>query len=98
MLSVPPVSPNPDSQPPYPMTSLRSACTVVAILATSSLLRSAEEPALKFTSIFNGKDLTGWSVPAGRGGKAAGPNLWRAENGVLIGQSDKEQTGGTLRT
>jgi hypothetical protein len=67
---------------------------VVAILATSSALRAsaADQVPLNFVSIFNGKDLTGW-VNAG-----SGPNLWRAENGVLIGESDKAQTGGTLRT
>jgi hypothetical protein len=73
------------------MTSLRSICTVVALLATSSLLRSADEQ-LKFVSIFNGTDLTGWK------NAGTGPNLWRAENGVLIGESDQAQTGGTLHT
>jgi hypothetical protein len=35
--------------------------------------------------LFNGKDLTGWSVAAGRAGTAATPAQWKVEDGVLIG-------------
>jgi Domain of Unknown Function (DUF1080) len=80
------------------MISPRLLLLVVGALAVTSVLRAAAPEALKFEPIFNGKDLTGWTQPEGRGGKAAGPNLWRVENGVLIGESDKAQTGGTLRT
>ena len=35
--------------------------------------------------LFNGKDLTGWTVAAGRAGTAATPAQWKVENGVLVG-------------
>jgi hypothetical protein len=36
--------------------------------------------------LFNGKDLTGWKVTAGRGGSnAAPPAAWKVEDGVLVG-------------
>lgn len=36
--------------------------------------------------LFNGKDLTGWTVAAGRAGAApAAPAQWKVEDGVLIG-------------
>ena len=78
--------------PSLPMTSLRSVCIVAGILAASSALRAADDQ-LNFVSIFNGKDLTGWTNAS-----STGPNLWRAEDGVLIGESDKAMTGGTLKT
>ncbi len=52
------------------------------------LCSAASTPAL--VSIFNGKDLTGWKVK--------GPELWRAENGVLIGQSNEKKVGGLIET
>lgn len=79
------------------MISPSSLLLLAGALAVSSVLRSAESAEPQFVSIFNGKDLTGWTTAGGRGG-AAGANLWRAENGVLIGQSDEKKTGGTLRT
>jgi len=62
---------------------------VLALIFLASSLAAAPAPA--FQPLFNGRDLTGWTAPA------AG-SFWRAENGVLIGQSDKAQTGSTLRT
>jgi hypothetical protein len=36
--------------------------------------------------LFNGKDLTGWKVTAGRGGSnAAPPAAWKVDDGVLVG-------------
>ncbi|MDA0812050.1 MAG: DUF1080 domain-containing protein [Verrucomicrobia bacterium] len=56
-------------------------------LITSALL--AEEPALE--SIFNGKDLSGWKVPA--------DNIWwKAADGVLTVQSSPETKGSILQT
>lgn len=48
-------------------------------------------PEPNYVSIFNGKDLTGWT-------ERGDLKLWRAENGVLVGQSDAKKTGSTLAT
>src|SRR5438045_3441640 len=55
-------------------------------------IATAAEPVLQ--PIFNGRDLTGWSV--GNEGPA-NPN-WRMENGVLIGESNEKLVGSNLGT
>ena len=58
---------------------------VSAILTTFTMLSgssSAAEGEEGFTSIFNGKDLTGWD------GK---PGWWYVENGALTSESTKEK-------
>jgi hypothetical protein len=70
------------------MNSLRPLVIVLAALVASSAARSAEP---NFVSIFNGKDLTGWTP--GRGA-----SLWTVQNGVLVGTSDAKREGSTLRT
>jgi hypothetical protein len=66
-----------------------------ATLGTSSSLSAQGNG--KWKPLFNGKDLTGWTVAAGRGGRAGTPapgapatpappaGTWKVENGVLIG-------------
>ena len=49
----------------------------------------AQKPG-EWRPLFNGKDLTGWTVAAGRGGTAPGapapqPAQWKVEDGVLVG-------------
>ena len=45
----------------------------------------------RWITLFNGKDLSGWTVPS--------PNLhWRVERGVLVGESDEKLTGSMLWT
>jgi hypothetical protein len=52
--------------------------------------------------LFNGKDLTGWTVAAGRGAPAGAPaaapaapaGTWKVENGVLIGGQGGGRGGG----
>jgi hypothetical protein len=39
----------------------------------------------EWKALFNGKDLSGWTVAAGRAGTAATPAQWKVEDGVLIG-------------
>jgi len=56
------------------MTRTTAAIVVLTLLATTAL--AAEEDG--FTSMFNGKDLTGWE------GK---PGAWRVEDGAITGQS-----------
>jgi len=50
---------------------------------------AADEPALE--PVFNGKDFTGWKVPA------TNP-WWTIADGVLIGQNDEKMKGNTLET
>ena len=62
---------------------------MLAALCTAATLRVSAAETLR--PLFNGKDLTGWKVPA--------PNpYWRVEKGVLIGQSDEKRTGNMLLT
>ena len=67
-----------------------SIATLVIVLAVTFVV-SAQSPG-EWKPLFNGKDLTGWSVAAGRGGANANPNAppptpaqWKVENGVLVG-------------
>ena len=64
-----------------------ATATVISFSATSPLV--AQTPG-EWRPLFNGKDLTGWTVAAGRGGANAPattppPSPWKVENGVLIG-------------
>jgi len=61
-----------------------SAATVAALAARSDAAHAEEEG---FVSLFNGKDLTGWS---------ADPAYWRVEDGALVGATtaDKPLTKG----
>src|ERR1044071_3483580 len=48
--------------------------------------------------LFNGKDFTGWTVPA-RGGPSLSPAEagWKIENGIIVGgQAGSGQRGGSL--
>jgi hypothetical protein len=67
-----------------------SIATVAAVLAVT-LAVSAQSPG-EWKPLLNGKDLSGWTVAAGRGGANANPNApppqpaqWKVENGVLVG-------------
>ena len=51
----------------------------LAILFCTTAL-SAQDSSV---DLFNGKDLSGWSVSAPRAGEAPAP--WKVENGVLVG-------------
>ena len=68
--------------------SLRLLASALAWLAVSPALLAADEA---LPLIFNGKDLTGWQPPP--------TNLhWKAEGGLLVGQSDEKKTGSMLYT
>ena len=57
-------------------------------------LQSAEQ----WKPLFNGKDFTGWTVPA-RGGQSQIPSKagWKMENGIIVGgQASPSQRGGSL--
>ena len=72
----------------------------VGVLAAAMLISFSPTPRLvaqtpgEWKPLFNGKDLTGWTVAAGRGGASASaatpattpaPSPWKVENGILIG-------------
>ena len=62
-----------------------SAPAVAAPLAGGAAPpRTAQEP--KWTKLFNGKDLNGWSVNGGDG------RQWRVQRGVIVGESASAKT------
>ncbi len=75
---------------PNPAFLARSLLAGTLFLGATLLARAATE-AKNFVPLFNGRDLSGWKVPAG--------NVhWRVERGVLIGESDEKLTGSMLWT
>jgi hypothetical protein len=63
------------------------------LFALASVCAFSNEAAAveRWTTLFNGKDLSGWVVPT--------PNAqWRVERGVLVGESDEKMTGSMLWT
>jgi hypothetical protein len=65
---------------------------VATLFASASLLLAAEKSALNkppagFTSLFNGKDLTGWKIPEGDGGH------WKILDGVIDYDAQSEAKG-----
>jgi hypothetical protein len=63
---------------------------LIALLCVG-VLNCVGVAAEELPSIFNGKDLSGWKVPAEN-------PWWRVENGVLIGESDPKLRGSMLYT
>ncbi|RYD68370.1 MAG: DUF1080 domain-containing protein, partial [Verrucomicrobiaceae bacterium] len=68
------------------MRNLVSLYVLSASCAVVSLASAAEAPA-GFTSLFNGKDLTGWKVPAGDNGH------WKVLDGVIDYDARSEAKG-----
>jgi 3-keto-disaccharide hydrolase len=79
------------------------------VLATwNTVPKTADEwktlsPPGDWTALFNGRDFTGWTVPAGRGAAPDAPPRnpadagWKIENGVIVGgQPGPGQRGGQL--
>src|SRR5262245_9132296 len=77
--------------------SIRVALTTAAVaaVATATPAVLAQGPGA-WKPLFNGKDLTGWTIAAGRGGGGGGaasgapaappaPANWKVEDGVLVG-------------
>ncbi len=63
---------------------IRAAFAVVSLLTATIL--SAAEPPQGFTSLFNGKDLTGWKVPEGDNGH------WRVVDAVMDYDAQSESS------
>lgn len=70
------------TRPPLPLLAMASAC----VLGLAAAAAAAEPPA-GFTSLFNGKDLTGWKVPAGDNGH------WKVVDGVIDYDAQSEAPG-----
>ncbi len=76
-----------------PTLSIRSLLAGLwALLLVTAPFSSADDASgPKLEPIFNGKDLTGWQVPA--------PNpFWKVVDGVLVGENDPEKKGSMLYT
>ena len=78
-----------------PTASLHTVGTLLIAclsLATAHIPTQAAEPppTSSLPLIFNGRDLTGWQVPA--------EPYWQVADGVLIGQSDEQKKGSMLYT
>ena len=65
---------------------VRSAFLILAVLALAPAAPAAE-PSAGFTSLFNGKDLTGWKVPAGDNGH------WKVVDGVIDYDAQSQAPG-----
>jgi hypothetical protein len=65
----------------------RSGLAALVALLLSATLVHAQEPPRGFTSLFNGKDLSGWKVPEGDNGH------WKVVNGVIDYDARSEAKG-----
>lgn len=62
--------------------------TVVPLRAMMAAGERADAPAV--AEIFNGRDFTGWKLPA--------EPYWRVEDGAIVGESDEAKKGSMLYT
>lgn len=61
---------------------------IVALIVLTALLRAADNvPPPGFTALFNGRDFTGWRVPAGDNGH------WKVVDGVIDYDAESEAPG-----
>ena len=67
------------------MTTKRFAHLTVACAVALGITASAQGP--NFVSLFNGKDLAGWKIPAGDNGH------WKVADGVIDYDAASEATG-----
>lgn len=71
-------------------TKLIYPLALAAALALNVTVRAADA-AVSLSSIFNGKDFTGWKVPE--------PNpFWKVVDGVIVGENDPAKKGSMLWT
>jgi hypothetical protein len=70
-----------------PATMCLLIATLVAAAGVAPLVAQAPAGADGFTSLFNGKDLTGWKVPAGDNGH------WKVVDGVIDYDAQSEAAG-----
>jgi hypothetical protein len=63
------------------------ATALLAMVAALETPAQADDPPKGFTSLFNGKDFTGWKVPAGDNGH------WKIVDGVIDYDAKSEAKG-----
>src|SRR5262245_28427933 len=61
--------------------------SVLVLFAAAAVGMSEDRSADGFVSLFNGKDLTGWTVPAGDGGH------WKVADGAIDYDAQSEAKG-----
>src|SRR2546421_5871263 len=66
-------------------------CVALLMVLSSVRVTSAADAKDDLPSIFNGKDLSGWKVPADN-------KWWKVVDGVLIGENDAAMKGSMLYT
>lgn len=77
---------------------IRKDISVGVVTLLYFVLLASLQSAEPWKPLFNGKDFTGWTVPA-RGGAALNPAGagWKIENGIIIGgQAGPGQRSGSL--
>src|SRR5947209_1997834 len=67
----------------FPSVSVSVGIVTMLCFVLIASLQSAEP----WKPLFNGKDFTGWIVPARRGGPSRNPADagWKIENGIIVG-------------
>ncbi|MCX8156798.1 MAG: DUF1080 domain-containing protein [Verrucomicrobiae bacterium] len=71
--------------------SAKSRALVAALLGAFVLATLSAQAAGDWVTLFNGKDLTGWRVPASN-------VFWKVVDGVLVGENDETLKGSMLYT
>ncbi len=66
---------------------IRSCLTATALSVSAALMGADNSPPPGFISLFNGRDLTGWKVPAGDNGH------WKVVDGVIDYDAQSEAPG-----
>lgn len=87
-VAVEPTWPCPAHRPATMPTAWRSCWLVLPAMVALASLSIAAEPELP--PIFNGRDLSGWKVPA--------EPYWKVVDGVLVGANDEAKKGSMLYT
>ncbi|HKQ37507.1 MAG TPA: DUF1080 domain-containing protein [Verrucomicrobiae bacterium] len=71
--------------------------SVGVLTLLGSVLIASLQSAESWKPLFNGKDFTGWTVPARGGALSPAEAGWKMENGIVVGgQTGPGQKGGTL--
>jgi len=77
--------------PPFPAVPRRLHVILAATLLCSASTATAQPPSTaSLPPIFNGRDFTGWKLPA--------EPYWKVVDGVIVGESDEAKKGSMLYT
>ncbi len=79
--------------PPNIRTAAKST-----LYSVTERVQAAAQPLAGFTSLFNGKDLTGWKRHEGLPGEKEPTGKWTVEDGVIVGVQAPPGSGGFLTT